>query len=858
MSFLKDAYIDDAVSGNESSTRKRRRDEGGISRAIDRRPFTIQTEPSDPFSQPRTLTPLCLLSRAHLPLAYLDTAQDGSRLFAAVIQLLEICHEDQDDTNVLIVEDKRASRLYAVERVQVRRYALCRLRVGVKEQDIMARAKLEVPTEKSSKKRRALQASPDDPPWWTSASVDAKSGGGREVCPTGRHPKLHMKNAADSTPAALSSCLPMQHDGAFDHTPDPEAFDAMPSTTTPLNAMEELARQYLDTVYLTRTPLSYFAKGPLARARTAFSKQPSELVSFLRGAILSSSVMDKKFRDTIAGQVKELPMFEPEASAVKPKARKKRKWKPKRDKSGCFVDEKDHIEQWWRSDDDAGSLSSSADSIDTVLRRRTPRLRNRETFLQIILILETLALEKSIPVVESFPVCEAQESRSQAVEFPLAIEGKKPRRKKDLDISTTLESLIDRLCIWHSLEANSPVKPNTNGSGGAPDQVNDDLKTFASEVIMPFYGSRIPEQASATSKKLGGPALPTPGKKLSAAPRKPGEPAVRQGPEKVPRQPLGRVSTDSLNRTSSRPPILHRSATDSDALRPLIKREHIEAPAVLDGIPSVKHRAPPIKAGPQKRVSLLDQMSANRREVDLSAVSKANELKMRKNAKIQEQLRNAIITLKKPNRTLASEDVAKSTDESFAKAMARGKTGGNVRKIVEKGSNDATPRVVKATPAPRRRTLQRSEKSTSMVPSSSTRLFARPEDLSSSSVAVPQTGHRPRHTSNVEDTPSRGFAHFMPKGLARPPGTLLESPTASRTAPISETPSRPVSTPSFAGASVMNPPARNTGFAGRLESCHLVGVASSRFNGILTNDDVTDSTLYANFGWESDDNEELD
>lgn len=858
MSFLSDASLDDALSGNEFTTCKRRRgDEQNFQpRAIDRRPFTIQRDQADVFSQPRIFSPICLLSRAQLPLAYLDTLQDGSRLFAAVIPLLESCHDYDDETNVLIVEEERVGRLFAVERVQSRRYALCQLGLSVKEQDVMARATLDVRLEEPSRKRYALPASGGDRPWWMSASVQLESEGGGRARVVGNHPKLCMLNAAGSVPASVATHSSIiQGDLNTPIHDETEPIDATSSILDPMAALEELAKQYMETVYLTRTPLAYFAKGPLARARAAFSAQPVELVSFLRSSILPASVIGKKFGDVIADHVKELPAVEPEASATKPKPRKKRKWKSKRDKSGLFTDEKSYIEQWWHKDDDMASVSNSAESIDTTLKRRIPTLRSRETFLQIILILELLALEATVPAVDLAPTCQAQESQSQAVESQPTLEDKKPRKKKEVDISATLDALLDRLCIWHSLQNNSPVKTGANGSGGASDEATDDLKTFASEVIMPFFGSRIPDQASAASKKLGGPTLPTPGSKTSTTRRKPGEPAVRRVPEKLPRKPLGRVSTETLNRPEKRPPVLHRSATDSDALAPLIKREHSEAPLNLDSIASARSMVPPVKTVPQTRVDLLLKMSANRREVDLSAMAKANEQKLRTSAKVKEQVRAAIINVKKPTRESALEELARTTDEKFAQAIGKGKTGAPARRGTTRV--EATPRVVKATPAPRRRTQQRSEKSTSMVPSSSARLFARPmEQVPSSSIAIPQTGHRVRHTSNVEDTPSRGFAHFMPKGLARQPGTLLESPTASRTAPISETPSRPLSMPA-----IMSTPARSTGFAGRLEASQSIDAAIPSSLGRKVSKEVAghdSKMLYADLGWESDDYEQLD
>lgn len=156
----------------------------------------------------------------------------------------------------------------------------------------------------------------------------------------------------------------------------------------------------------------------------------------------------------------------------------------------------------------------------------------------------------------------------------------------------------------------------------------------------------------------------------------------------------------------------------------------------------------------------MHQISFSKREVDLSAMSQASEVKMRKKAEVEEKLREAISTLKKPNRALAVKEIADSTDESFAKAVSKGSRGAmqQVRAAKEREDGQqrnllhvtATPkhgRAVKATPykhaqpstSVRRETNSSGGTSLSYVPSSSARLLAQHQEqhaIPSSSFAV--------------------------------------------------------------------------------------------------------------------------
>ncbi|KAK4959302.1 hypothetical protein LTR10_004104 [Elasticomyces elasticus] len=791
-----------------TGTRKRKRDDAE-SIELDRRPFTIRPDSSDPFAAPRVFTPICLLPRARLPLAYLDVSPGGSRCFSACISALEALAEVEEVPSVLIAEDEKEKRLYAIERAQSRTYALCRLGQWVKREVLQQAASMLLAQDEVPVKIQAIEPLEKGLPWWSRAAVG--------VPPDHAHdneriqlPKLNMMELALPQAHAAESAQP-----SGNTTPVP----AIPAAAvmSAAEVLQELASNYQDALYLSRTSLAYFTKGPLSRARAAFSAvgdtemQLNELTDFLRDVVLTAAVLDKKYKDALPGIITELSPVGLETPEQTAKPKRKRKWKAKRDKSGLFADEKEHIEKWWRSQDaDMGGVTASAESVDVALKRRLPRVRSRETYLQVILVLEALALEATTlnqPIVPAL-AAESQDQETQQDESQAPAEGKKQKAKKAQDLPALLDILLDRLCIWHSVDFHSPIKKIGDDNGNT----NDELRSFCVDVIVPFYMSRCPAHATAVNKKLGGPSAPTPVKRRVSSVRKPGEPATRHAPpEQRARKPLSRVATETRMQQTKRPPGLHRSATDTDLLQQQIKRETSEAPSPLSSIPAANSNGRPPQ--PRKRSSLLHTISGpGRREYDPVAMAEARKGREQRTADLKAKVQDAVLTLSKPNRAKAVEEVAESADVSFAKATARGKRP--VPKSKSAGTAvhvTATPRAgrqVKVTPAARQIApcgLETGRSSaTSRVPSSSARLHAPPpafDEPPPSTFLIPQTGHRPRVAapaeppiSGVLDTPSRGFAKYMPHGLAHQPGTTApESPIATRQAlQIQQTPMKAV------------------------------------------------------------------
>jgi hypothetical protein len=791
-----------------------------------------------------------------------------NRFFSAHIHILESNHQHGIDATVLVAREA-GGRMFAVERVSWRKYAICRLAEWVKEDDLSVKSERQREEPAMSKKRRcgvtedmSVVGKDGGREWWKSAAVawPASSIAATEDDQSVPSPRmLDMRRTtqkANDIPNAVNPVMPGDLDaGNQFHLHD--SLDSVPAAPAPgpQDVLQDLAKHYLEALYLSRTSLAYFTKGPLSRARAAATACTSQtgvnaeghistvdLIQFLRQSVLTSTIMDKKYRDGVAGIIKELPVRGiADASPIVPKKKKKRKWKPKRDKAGLFVDEQEFVEKWWVEDDI--DSSPTTETADAIMRKRIARIRNRETFLQIILCLEILALEASLSAedrrrqeattvgLESQDAGETQQEETQAL---TTSDVKPTKQKKKQDLPALLETLLDKLTIWHSLESNSPAKARVAAVPSNVDQPseNDELHGFCIEVIVPFYISRVPQHANAVNKKLGGPIAPSPVKRKVSSKiskdttRKPGEPALRQPPpEKKPRQPLARVSTETDRQSSKQRhsvPTLHRASTDSDFLLTHIKREASESVPPIDSIPQAKASTKPQRV---PRPSLMSSLS--RREVDLSAMSAASEAKMKKKADVEEKLREAISTLKKPNRAAAVKEVAESADASFAKALAKGKgqqLRGKTATANGAGAREdkawliaATPsrhvrsvKVVKGTPYhgqndshPHETDALPSSGSSALVPSTSARLkegqhYHRDQPPPASTLAIPVTGHRPRFhelqshraTNAIEETPSRGFARFMPAGLAREPGTL-ESPIASRKAAVQQTPSKP-------------------------------------------------------------------
>jgi DNA replication regulator SLD3 len=687
--------------------------------------------------KPLSFRILRALPRAALPLSYVDNSDTPTRVFSA--ELPQLDHDAPSAPLVLVarLETLPDQSLYAVERVGHKKYALCRLAAWVEEDHIEA---LVPPPPTAAVPSRPPPLDTVNQSWWQSAALE---------------PPSTPRDTSRKAPR-LSLCLrlPPQIESAPQLEPDlvsqPVDQPIVPEETceTSDDFLDRFLSQYLDTLYLSKTPLAFFTKGPLSRLRAAFTTGQiqgaslPDLVQFLRSLIHLSSTSDKKYRDKLPELLKDLPSQHLDDLRAAKKKRRKKKLKP--DKYGLLPEEADFFAKWWYQDE---SSAPSDETAEQSLKRKSRQLRTRETFMQVVLVLEILSLE-------ALPESKLQEQVLQQ------------KSKKNDAITTSLELLVDKLCIWHSLHSadllGDAPKPDKTAKDGA-----NQLHSFCVDVIIPFYMSRTHEHASLVNKKLGGPGAstsskPKPSRKLSEA-------DIKITVEKKARRPLARVATESFPQPAKTPRSFSRSATDSQVFP--VKSETPEVS--MSSIPPRRDSQPSVA----RKSDVLEKHRLRQREVDFGALAAANEAKAKKKQEVEQKLKDAISALKKPSRAAVSGEFVDAVEQRKRMAEGRARPPLSKRKSSSVAQIAATPKnghktsAIAATPhhipAPSFVRPAAPSSGLSMIPSSNIKQkslsfahFPPVNEESDDEEAIPATDHRPRHKDALAETPSKARAAF--------------------------------------------------------------------------------------------------
>lgn len=410
----------------------------------------------------------------------------------------------------------------------------------------------------------------------------------------------------------------------------------------------------LETLYVSKTALAHFTKSTLARIRANFRSSTamniSELADFYRSRLISSRKMDLKYRDTIPRVIEKIIIQETantrEANPLQMGSGRKTIIKKKLGKDGLYPGEESFIRTWWLNRDLGETDVPSAHSPKQEMQSHLSDLRNRETQLHIVLILEILALESKIDVKgganpPAAPLKQEQEddeSNSILTRAPMEMNKKR-------DLRPLLDILVDRLCIYESVSILNPtIADEARKNGESSNKGMDKLQDFCCHVILPFYLHKAPDLVKEISRKLGGPDL-SPKRQINSratasSGTKPGT-AVNKHRRVIPQQPLERVLSEEQTCRQSSPPILTRSVT-----------------APLGG--SCNRASVDPSQRPCARGNLQKSQSFTNREVDLVASSRAHAAKRKKLAELAKQrneLNAAIDALKKPNRTRVGMEI---------------------------------------------------------------------------------------------------------------------------------------------------------------------------------------------------------
>ncbi|KAA8908456.1 DNA replication regulator SLD3-domain-containing protein [Sphaerosporella brunnea] len=428
-----------------SSSKKRKR---GEDKPVIGSPFIVQPHPTSSFDVSTKISPTVVIPRSHIPMSWLAGAP--SRLFDVPTESPAIAQPGY----VVVVKIEGERQLSAVENVGGNVYAIYRLSTQLRMKDIRKVA---------SQTKHLLTTVPSnydlcEREWWSEVGSVEYPFGDSPVNVAALDMGIGIHDVVVEQ-TAMSSHAPIPPP-----PPPPKAekhIDAIEVEGQPAlcDILDQVRRQYFDTLYLAKTSLAYFAKSTLSRARATCrgSDQPplrarfDELAEYLRKLMLPLDKMDLKYRKCLIQCVLENESGDPTV------------FRPVED---------GYVQRWRQSTFQDRFVKEN----DPELKHKLEELRIRETELQIILLLEILALNKEHPpaVVEAEEETKGKKGKGKS---------KKKKKSKDAAPDVLLDLLVDRLCIWHSIGSDTSAEKGELPTKGKVSE-KDHLRHFSVEVIM--------------------------------------------------------------------------------------------------------------------------------------------------------------------------------------------------------------------------------------------------------------------------------------------------------------------------------------------------------------------------------------
>ena len=206
--------------------------------------------------------------------------------------------------------------------------------------------------------------------------------------------------------------------------------------------------------------------------------------------------MDIKYRETLPELVKGFP-FEPPSDeectsvidTISKKTRRSKKTSVGR--NGLYPGEEACIARWWLGRDMCSVACDSTDAKQEATNSAVLEQRARETQMQIVISLETLALESADAshAVEKPPLMDSGDGYDDSQNRKM-----KKKTKKPQDLSMFLDLLVDRLCIWQSMgvddtkTSNGEDRPTSQHETKATVKAagSDHLRQFCVDVVLPL------------------------------------------------------------------------------------------------------------------------------------------------------------------------------------------------------------------------------------------------------------------------------------------------------------------------------------------------------------------------------------
>ncbi|KAI1657079.1 DNA replication regulator SLD3-domain-containing protein [Daldinia decipiens] len=848
-----------------SPSLKRKRDVEAMEELL-RPSIVIKPHPPNISIKPRSLQPLMILPREHLQLSFLDLSSpygsfEFSRYFESKIKVLELESRIGSRPVVLIARLESDKTLYVLERQTDGLYSLCQFGSWVDLRELRRLATVSC-TQLIEKRTNTFMNSNTSYPLTTPhlhhetkkrrlaieaiQSLVKKPARSRSVSTTSQLiPPVRPLTPGQDNDESQPEIAQISLESLFTEKPKSQTQSQIPraptvgqlmTTPTAEGIFDNIRNQYLESLYHSMGSLAYFAKGPLSRARAAFhldcdsNLDMNDLVDFLKSLVMTTTQIDKKYRETIPDLISKMkPIFQDsdvEQGNAKTKKRKTRKMKL--GKNGLYPMEHEYIQKWWSArkpefkDDEAMTTTEPPET-----KLQVAWLRSRETQLQMIIILEILALE---PLVPSQSNQDSQLPGLPLEELPAeAPKDNSTKKRNRHNLPSLVDVHADRLCIWQSTaldgvklpdDAQASAQLETQKSSRA---TSDPLKDFCVDIIVPFFSARLPEKCDSINRKLGGPVMMPPSTSKSRNPEN-SEPVVKSKSKSssATKRPTSKSSktlesvlskeTEKHRRSMSRGPsgviALMRSASTS-----MLKREASE-PLSISNIP--------------KADSITSKDNTSRAPALVPIKRRLEGERAKKDALVKAELHDAISALRRPNRDVIGKAMAEADERRAITSLSQLKKS-------RKPTQHKPPDVVKATPIGKRfkdvlgtsasnqpshsritgPAEPSSTPSSSLIPSSAPRKRtheaafaldkfqtsprsrtsadqvqatpARPSTLRQSALLFPEVDETDILASSPIMARKVSMASFRDSGIempSSPPGALAETPVKPRTAPI--------------------------------------------------------------------------
>jgi DNA replication regulator SLD3 len=218
----------------------------------------------------------------------------------------------------------------------------------------------------------------------------------------------------------------------------------------------------------------------------------NDLIDFLRSLVMTTIIIDKKYRETLPSVIEKANTLADDSDAGAAKSKKRKPKKPKLGKDGLYPGETEHIMRWWATNKPAAIGDDEKTITASETRYHISCLRRRETQMQMILVLEILALEPLRRPIETAEDCQLPGMDPQVISREDSQElAAKKRNRTNLPV--LLDVHADRLCIWQTTMsdetkalAESQLLPDGEHSQKSERANANPLRDFCVDIIVPL------------------------------------------------------------------------------------------------------------------------------------------------------------------------------------------------------------------------------------------------------------------------------------------------------------------------------------------------------------------------------------